>query len=207
MAAPVQGWLRLIPACAGNRQLGSHGQDRKPAHPRLCGEQLRTVATRRRDDGSSPEVLGTVPQKRQACLGLRFIPACAGNSGLDGLIHGDGSVHPRLCGEQLGTAHNNPIWCGSSPPLRGTVGRQRIGRAAVRFIPACARNSRDSPIQICRLPVHPRLYGEQCSFLAAATGCFGSSPHVRGTAWMQLHDHKRCRLIPGCAGNRLAVGS
>ena len=113
---------------------------------------------------------------------LRFIPACAGNSGILATAQRDISVHPRVCGEQS-DIHNSPSnHPGSSPRVRGTA-VSCVGLAALfRFIPACAGNS--VIVESGHSSVH------------------GSSPRVRGTDFSRDSGGDGGRFIPACAGNR-----
>ena len=133
--------------------------------------------------GSSPRVRGTPRLGRRALRRGRFIPACAGNSSACRAATPSGTVHPRVCGELLGTSPNGAQIAGSSPRVRGT------------------RNCR--AVCVAGVPVHPRVCGELTTNLVAQTGDSGSSPRVRGTP----ADHRgylaHRRFIPACAGNSI----
>ena len=92
---------------------------------------------------------------------MRFIPACAGNSGVKHSIPPLGSVHPRVCGEQTSIPMRRDSPYGSSPRVRGTVSRTAWAGCPARFIPACAGNSRPSLFPSHCGTVHPRVCGEQ----------------------------------------------
>ena len=176
---------RFIPACAGNSSADRRVRAMVPAF------------------GSSPRVRGTV---HNACPRLaakpRFIPACAGNRLRHQLLL-SATVHPRVCGEQpprFRTAVLRP--CGSSPRVRGTADSRLIGIVELRFIPACAGNSREVTEDHRDAPVHPRVCGEQCSFVVSVICSGGSSPRVRGTVFRIHPGDARHRFIPACAGNR-----
>ena len=90
---------------------------------------------------------------------------------------------------------------GSSPHVRGTClwGWPRL--LLVRIIPACAGHLPIRTTQRARLLDHPRMCGALFCLLEGAGYPDGSSPHVRGTYFIQFHpaDHKR--IIPACAGH------
>ena len=71
---------RFIPACAGNRALGTESKESRTVHPRVCGEQFASFASSLVFSGSSPRVRGTAPRRHARIDTRRFIPACAGNS-------------------------------------------------------------------------------------------------------------------------------
>jgi len=92
---------RFIPACAGNRPPRRESRPGPSVHPRVCGEQqigsrtgiahcgssprVRGTACKKKvvnplDNGSSPRVRGTGHVRAASRRGIRFIPACAGNS-------------------------------------------------------------------------------------------------------------------------------
>ena len=91
----------------------------------------------------------------------RFIPASAGNRGLQSAAWLPMPVHPRERGEQDGTGHFDGHECGSSPRARGTVLLLLRESVHYRFIPASAGNSTASTLSARRSPVHPRERGEQ----------------------------------------------
>ena len=77
---PLPRQPRFIPACAGNRESDQPSRNRRPVHPRVCGEQYGYDTSRFCDNGSSPRVRGTGAICRHRTDVRRFIPACAGNS-------------------------------------------------------------------------------------------------------------------------------
>ena len=75
----------------------------------------------------------------------------------------------------------------------------------LRFIPACAGNSRLMQFYDLVLSVHPRVCGEQVAEYAKKIAENGSSPRVRGTAHVQEAKRVRPLFIPACAGNRMTA--
>mgnify|MGYP000025989511 CR=1 FL=1 len=71
----------------------------------------------------------------------------------------------------------------------------------LRFIPACAGNSRKRLPITNRLPVHPRLRGELISENCNRICQRGSSPLARGTQKSWHYYFLLRRFIPACAGN------
>ena len=74
--------------------------------------------------------------------------------------------------------------------------------AVNRFIPACAGNRKVNAPRSCWPSVHPRVCGEQKRFNPAGKVPDGSSPRVRGTVTERLGRVDPVRFIPACAGNR-----
>ena len=156
--------------------------------------------------------------------GLRFIPACAGNSRRGNGRIGSRTVHPRVCGEQpandkVGSSRrgSSPACAGnrsqaslspsafpaSSPRVRGTGHVPSVYWLAARFIPACAGNrSAEYPVAPA-VTVHPRVCGEQRDAEIQGDPLCGSSPRVRGTATKITIKRTSSRFIPACAGNSL----
>ncbi len=95
------------------------------------------------------------------------------------------AVHPRVRGEQDAGSVTGTTPCGSSPRARGTGHVAETGRDRSRFIPACAGNRPCRTSTPIRLPVHPRVRGEQ------RLDPFEPVDHLR--------------FIPACAGNRPPV--
>ena len=70
-------------------------------HPRVCGEQSKSLQIRAILSGSPPRVRGTAPMPNALHATERITPACAGNSGKIKSIKVPFGDHPRVCGEQL----------------------------------------------------------------------------------------------------------
>ncbi len=132
---------------------------------------------------------------------LRFIPACAGNADLMGVIDQFPSVHPRVCGERNQRANLACDHAGSSPRVRGTLTNEETRFVLLRFIPACAGNASTVVVGIVGSSVHPRVCGEREGRELAANGEVGSSPRVRGTLLRSASAWGLRRFIPACAGN------
>ena len=126
---------RFIPACAGNTRVSGSRCRCSTVHPRLCGEHQIGNVVVVGDYGSSPPVRGTPWLPEHRTTHHRFIPACAGNTAMMPSEKGITAVHPRLCGEHL-SKHPKPHGkAGSSPPVRGTLGRWGKVIDYCRFIP------------------------------------------------------------------------
>ena len=192
---------RFIPACAGNSGSSFPGYCSAAVHPRLRGELRGWNESKRFPCGSSPLARGTRQAIDKAASWRRFIPACAGNSGIGVDTRVDDAVHPRLRGE---LSYETPCclsFAGSSPLARGTQFFVPAGIKRNRFIPACAGNSGAWPRLPIRITVHPRLRGELYPAVEKAIIIFGSSPLARGTRLRITKDQFRGRFIPACAGN------
>ena len=194
--------LRSIPACAGNRSSRPRRRRCAAVHPRLCGEQSPSGASKIMIDGSSPRVRGTVSCLPRFRPVPRFIPACAGNSRRLPRGWSTCPVHPRVCGEQRSGSQPARMYDGSSPRVRGTAADGEARRALERFIPACAGNSAARITTATAGTVHPRVCGEQGPDQPQGPQHAGSSPRVRGTVADARDADVRRRFIPACAGNR-----
>ena len=192
---------RFIPACAGNTQSCRPSCRAAPVHPRVCGEHELEVTHADLAAGSSPRVRGTLDLRGYAQRNHRFIPACAGNTSLSDVNVLRLPVHPRVCGEHATVKTQRPIPLGSSPRVRGTPQRPLCMKFAIRFIPACAGNTRASEGPQTGHAVHPRVCGEHSGAVPAPVATTGSSPRVRGTQRARIVDWLRIRFIPACAGN------
>ena len=170
-------------------------------HPRLRGEHLGRYERPKVEAGSSPPARGTPPLPDWPHKMPRFIPACAGNTTCGGMTASGMSVHPRLRGEHPTIEKPGEINLGSSPPARGTRTRHGDAGCKVRFIPACAGNTRRRRRDRARGAVHPRLRGEHDAVLAGFGENLGSSPPARGTRSDFRAVVEFRRFIPACAGN------
>ena len=107
----------------------------------MCGEHEHDLSVKRVNEGSSPRVRGTPAVARRARSGTGIIPACAGNTTLDGFWAGLDGDHPRVCGEHSRPTAFPGLVPGSSPRVRGTPFPWFTLRACVGIIPACAGNT------------------------------------------------------------------
>jgi len=114
-------------------------------------------------------------------------------------------VHPRACGEHLGSGSSITLLVGSSPRLRGTLSTRRPCTMNMRFIPAPAGNTRTDWWLAEIQSVHPRACGEHNGVIEQDRTECGSSPRLRGT---RLARGWRCwivRFIPAPAGNTRGI--
>ena len=174
---------------------------RGPVHPRACGEQVVQEVSEWVQHGSSPRLRGTVPKLRKFSPYPRFIPAPAGNRTSRGSGLRRSPVHPRACGEQRPRGPPQIARHGSSPRLRGTVGKIELKPFFFRFIPAPAGNSVPAMATVYRDPVHPRACGEQLCLTRIPARMAGSSPRLRGTGTGGESRRHQDRFIPAPAGN------
>ena len=192
---------RFIPAPAGNSFDTGLQRLQITVHPRACGEQVRVRRSTAAYFGSSPRLRGTALEVAAPYSHDRFIPAPAGNRPRPPCSRTACSVHPRACGEQMGTTHQQDQDNGSSPRLRGTANPPKPGQLPGRFIPAPAGNRIFCPSSFSTLSVHPRACGEQCRDYRRRCCCSGSSPRLRGTGLNLKAEGLHLRFIPAPAGN------
>ncbi len=90
---------RFIPAGAGNTIIPSHAPCSHPVYPRWRGEHPIQSLVDLSKSGLSPLARGTLTHRLLRALIRRFIPAGAGNTGLDCLNKLFWAVYPRWRGE------------------------------------------------------------------------------------------------------------
>ena len=128
----------LIPACAGKTPSQLVSSSQLTAHPRVCGENATWGWSDVLAMGSSPRVRGKLPDVTENVFNGGLIPACAGKTGLQFVVHFVPTAHPRVCGENLEWLEGVTDMPGSSPRVRGKPGARRRGLRIRRLIPACA---------------------------------------------------------------------
>ena len=192
---------RFIPAPAGNARPECCRCRAFPVHPRACGERRRAAQVSKARSGSSPRLRGTRQRPVSASAIWRFIPAPAGNATSALPASAQCAVHPRACGERCGAAENGGRTPGSSPRLRGTPFKCRLGCGKFRFIPAPAGNALLATPTGRRMTVHPRACGERAAVIFVGGEFCGSSPRLRGTLLCLHNQHSQSRFIPAPAGN------
>ena len=137
-------------------------------HPRVRGEHCKIPHGATIVDGSSPRARGTLCDTRISPLQQRFIPACAGNTSWLAKPQPVDAVHPRVRGEHVRRPLRRLRVYGSSPRARGTPFQDFLIGGFLRFIPACAGNTRSPSRSLQAIKVHPRVRGEHFSSRAPA---------------------------------------
>ena len=108
-----------------------------------------------------------------------------------------------MCGEHHVTDVIQDGKWGSSPHVRGTLGRPWWPCRCAGIIPACAGNT---PRCTSGAPArwdHPHMCGEHQGVDGDFARLPGSSPHVRGTPRARRVFMAWLGIIPACAGNTL----
>ena len=131
---------------------------------------------------------------------LRFIPACAGFCACRRANASDVGVHPRVCGVLDALSRLALICEGSSPRVRGFVVPAYFNALYIRFIPACAGFWSVSSLFFRAYKVHPRVCGVLRQGMASIMNHEGSSPRVRGFAFLGGDCAWALGFIPACAG-------
>ena len=192
--------LGLIPARAGKTASAASTSTRPRAHPRACGENPKSLATRTTLHGSSPRVRG----KRSLLWGSwacgRLIPARAGKTRPRTTSESSTGAHPRACGENSSPKGQSRRTLGSSPRVRGKRLDQTVGHQRPRLIPARAGKTLGGPGGGAADAAHPRACGENPSRVCTWSASRGSSPRVRGKPDAWVFTHCSQRLIPARAG-------
>ena len=106
-----------------------------------------------------------------------------------------------MCGELHTHCATAASAAGSSPRVRGTRVVRCCSGVVLRFIPACAGNSKAKFDAAVPQAVHPRVCGELHERVRGAVLRHGSSPRVRGTPLHPSALRRVDRFIPACAGN------
>ena len=150
----------IIPAYAGNTNVGQYRDLRGGDHPRICGEHLNLRVGAGLPVGSSPHMRGTHECAKSVLLVLGIIPAYAGNTSTPSETPPAHRDHPRICGEHYATRLAIADRAGSSPHMRGTLCPSYFAVQPHGIIPAYAGNT----LGRARLPRpgrdHPRICGE-----------------------------------------------
>ena len=93
------------------------------------------------------------------------------------------------------------LYVGSSPLVRGALGRPDGRGESRRIIPACAGSTTLSIFVMGLSADHPRLCGEHSSSPESRWPRWGSSPLVRGAHKCLRLDRRMVGIIPACAGS------
>ena len=150
----------LIPACAGKTTEGGLITLRAEAHPRVCGENMRSGFYTLLYPGSSPRVRGKRRQLHPEHPDGGLIPACAGKTECLGRVGIRRGAHPRVCGENTVLRPLSGVQAGSSPRVRGKRTGSRDQCQGSGLIPACAGKTTPPARANRKSGAHPRVCGE-----------------------------------------------
>ena len=151
--------------------------------------------------GSSPRMRGTRAVRAACGRAGGIIPAYAGNTRwMIPPVRARGD-HPRVCGEHCGEHSASFGVLGSSPRMRGTLGRRVVGLCLVGIIPAYAGNTTARNASTKAKRDHPRVCGEHSRRGSAGLSFGGSSPRMRGTPFVVIAVTVWRGIIPAYAGN------
>ena len=172
----------IIPAGAGKSGALRRLDHRRWDHPRGCGEKTFWAADSSAGVGSSPRVRGKDVFGDAGGNGGGIIPAGAGKSLARGPCSLRSQDHPRGCGEKSKKIGASSSRVGSSPRVRGKVGRNGLRRLGGGD--------------------HPRGCGEKTGDWQRRQVAAGSSPRVRGKVRHAPGGEARIGIIPAGAGKR-----
>ena len=169
-----------IPACAGEPAPAPPLPAAPPVYPRVCGGTVSAYPLRSPVQGLSPRVRGNQVSGPLRNVGVRSIPACAGEPTAALAVHVLQRVYPRVCG---GNPEGGPL----QVPPRGSI-------------PACAGEPRDPPPSPTPPQVYPRVCGGTATCCTRSRRKSGLSPRVRGNLLALSAPVPQCGSIPACAG-------
>ena len=180
VAPKILGWLRSIPACAGEPDPPAQPRDAAGVYPRVCGGTPRQGRWYALKAGLSPRVRGNRAQAFDLPRRFRSIPACAGEPILMIAIPTPLRVYPRVCGGTRRAPHLARRAGGLSPRVRGNRNHACSSALCCRSIPACAGEPLLRLLMPQPLPVYPRVCGGTRAVGICWACVKGLSPRVRG---------------------------
>ena len=138
-------------------------------------------------------------------IGVRIIPAHAGQTLAYYKPLQLPSDHPRACGANSALRPSNILQSGSSPRMRGKPRLCTAAISALRIIPAHAGQTSDYFSSEIISSDHPRACGANVEMHASLGSHVGSSPRMRGKLRQQLHVPELFRIIPAHAGQTVSI--
>ena len=152
-----------------------------PANPRRHEEHCRICRIPTPDNGLIPARAGsTAVRHGRDREPDRLIPAGAGSTRAQPVVHVHVPAHPRRRGEHVGDCRAGQPEQGSSPQARGA--RRHTGHVGQlgRLIPAGAGSTAGPAPPPKPRGAHPRRRGEHMAMNATEVTGAGSSPQARG---------------------------
>ena len=196
-----------IPACAGETHGQREDHARLRVHPRVCGGNGTAWDTAAWDTGPSPRVRGKPLVYGCVSHRRRSIPACAGETAASCPAAAVSTVHPRVCGGNIGGPSFRLFWTGPSPRVRGKPRTWLLERSVAGSIPACAGETARMTELSSKPMVHPRVCGGNRLARHRSLSVVGPSPRVRGKPGCGLDTRVGSGSIPACAGETSTDGT
>ena len=191
---------RIIPAHAGQTRCERCRRYGRADHPRACGANTSTEGNADSTYGSSPRMRGKQTLRDGQAIGVRIIPAHAGQTLAYYKPLQLPSDHPRACGANSALRPSNILQSGSSPRMRGKRRCQLSQMARDRIIPAHAGQTSGLTYPMPSVADHPRACGANFRVREVVDAYAGSSPRMRGKRLHKRHRGKPVRIIPAHAG-------
>ena len=110
--------------------------------------------------GSPPHARGRPADALRHRRGRRITPACAGKTNASVAPVISIPDHPRMRGEDAGTARSSNMSIGSPPHARGRLVALNFKNSFERITPACAGKTLFATASSCWVTDHPRMRGE-----------------------------------------------
>ena len=159
-----------------------------------------------RNRGPSPRLRGKPMLSLRGAVGVRSIPAPAGETGSSLPGRKRPGVHPRACGGNSHTVWRCSRTPGPSPRLRGKRKCRWSTGTHARSIPAPAGET----ARIARHQFQPRVHPRACGGNPRETACGrcqgGPSPRLRGKPLEFIGPNSPGGSIPAPAGETIRVG-
>ena len=157
--------------------------------------------------GSPPHARGRPSFARCSPSFGRITPACAGKTiswfrGTEALPD-----HPRMRGEDVEVAGQEPYGGGSPPHARGRLFGPERRRGQQGITPACAGKTHPFLSFHVHTWDHPRMRGEDKHSVAFARTLSGSPPHARGRLERARPAIGGRRITPACAGKTFCLSA
>ncbi len=170
----------ITPACAGKSRCGWKRRSQRRNHPCVRGEEARPGVRAESTTESPPRARGRVLTCPGRSESVGITPACAGKRRNKEEEKAPVGNHPRVRGEEQGSAAGLFSAMESPPHARGRALAAAFAVAAIRITPACAGKSRRQLRPRHGHRNHPRARGEEIA-----------SPPMPGCP---------DRITPACAG-------
>ena len=198
--APLCMSVRSTPACAGTTFHQRSTFSDKEEHPRVCGDDSATRASRVTTGGAPPRVRG-----RPSCGACGLVlggstPACAGTTLDRAAMVSISGEHPRVCGDDHRGAVVVVDLRGAPPRVRGRPMSAKLAVVGAGSIPACAGTTTRSTQRTWPDGEHPRVCGDDLQPEWLERLRVGAPPRVRGRPGKVGSSEVALGSTPACAG-------
>ena len=196
---------RYHPACAGTTAASCPCHHFIAIQPRVCGDYTASAISSLSLVDTTPRVRGLLAPRLVKRVVDRYNPACAGTTSFSSARRFAQSIQPRVCGDYSVSPVIPPVFCDTTPRVRGLPLARCYSLRLCRYNPACAGTTPGEQRILEIPPIQPRVCGDYNPEICSLARRNDTTPRVRGLHSNAFPATLAKRYNPACAGTTAAT--